>query len=240
MRLSRFFVDMPLQLGSHELSSHLAHYMTRVLRLSVDAPVQLFDGSGQEFLGLITQITKKAVVVSLTESFSGLAESPLYTHLGQGLSRGEKMDFVIQKATELGVSEITPLITERCEVRLSDERTDKRMTHWQQVAISACEQSGRSKIPIINPPKTIADWLSCVKADLKLMLHPVSKPMDSYSKPVSLALLIGPEGGFNDTELALANTHDFEHVQLGSRVLRTETAPLVGLSIAQSLWGDFH
>lgn len=240
MRLSRFFVDQLLQLGSYELPSHLAHYMTRVLRLSVEAPVQLFDGSGKEFLGKITQITKKTVEVSLIESIEGLADSPLYTHLGQGLSRGEKMDFVIQKATELGVSEITPLITERCEVKLSDERADKRLAHWQQVAISACEQSGRSTIPIINPPKVMSEWLVSVEADLKLMLHPTSQPMGSYEKPISLALLIGPEGGFSDTELALANTHDFNHVQLGLRVLRTETAPIVGLSIAQSLWGDFN
>ena len=239
MRLSRFFVDMPLQLGSYELPSHLAHYMTRVLRLSIEAPVQLFDGSGKEFLGKITQITKKIVVVSLTESLIGLAGSPLYTHLGQGLSRGEKMDFVIQKATELGVNEITPLITERCEVRLSDERADKRLAHWQQIVISACEQSGRSTLPIINPPKAMDQWVTQVDADLKLMLHPASPPMDSYIKPVSLALLIGPEGGFSDVELAMAKSSNFNHVQLGSRVLRTETAPIVGLSIAQSLWGDF-
>lgn len=240
MRLSRFFVDTPLQEGSYELPSSLAHYMTRVLRLPMGAPVQLFDGSGREFLGEITQITKKTVVVSLTETLTGLADSRLYTHLGQGLSRGEKMDFVIQKATELGVSEITPLITERCEVRLSDERADKRLVHWQQVAVSACEQSGRTTVPIINAPKTMADWLACVKADLKLMLHPVSKPMASYASPSSLALLIGPEGGFSETELTLAATHDFQHVQLGPRVLRTETAPLAALSIAQSLWGDFR
>lgn len=240
MRLSRFFVNTPLHLGEHEVPAYLAHYMGRVLRLSVNDPVQLFDGSGLEFLGTISQITKKSLMVNLTKQLTGLGESPLYTHLGQGLARGEKMDFVIQKATELGVSEITPLFTGRSEVRLTEERTDKRIAHWQQVAISACEQSGRSKIPIIHPPQSVSEWAATVQADLKLMLHLIAEPMGTYQKPASLALLIGPEGGFTDEEIALAQQHEFQQVHLGSRVLRTETAPIVALSIAQQLWGDFN
>lgn len=129
---------------------------------------------------------------------------------------------------------------DRSEVRLTEERTDKRIAHWQQVAISACEQSGRSKIPIIHPPQSVSDWAATVQADLKLMLHLIAEPMGTYQKPASLALLIGPEGGFTDEEIALAQQHEFQQVHLGSRVLRTETAPIVALSIAQQLWGDFN
>lgn len=240
MRLSRFFVDTPLSLGNIDLPEQIAHYMGRVLRLSTGANVQLFDGSGFEFLGTISDISKKKITVTLTEQIVGLSESPLYTHLGQGLARGEKMDFVIQKATELGVNEITPLITERCEVRLSDERADKRLIHWQQVAISACEQSGRTKIPIIHPPVLLSDWIQAVQADLKLMLHPVAQALESHNKPSSLALLIGPEGGFSDEEITRVSQYNFHSVRLGNRVLRTETAPLVALTLAQQMWGDFH
>lgn len=239
MRISRFFVSEPLQLGAYEVPSYLAHYMGRVLRLAVGASVQLFDGSGVEFLGDVTEITKKRLVVTLSKQLTGLGESPLYTHLGQGLARGEKMDFVIQKATELGVNEITPLFTERCEVRLDEERADKRLQHWQQVAISACEQCGRSKLPIIHLPRHLNDWLGDVMTDLKLMLHLIAEPMDNYPTPSSLALLIGPEGGFSLDEIKLAEQFNFSGVHLGNRVLRTETAPIVALTIAQKMWGDF-
>lgn len=239
MRISRFFVKEPLKLGEFEIPSYLAHYIGRVLRLAVGSSLQLFDGSGVEFLGHITKITKKNIIINLSKTLTGLGESPLYTHLGQGLARGEKMDFVIQKATELGVNEITPLFTERCEVHLDENRQDKRWNHWQQIAISACEQCGRSKLPIINQPKIIKDWLLDLKADLKLMLHLVAEPMDNYSSPHSLALLIGPEGGFSNDEITIATQHEFKQVRLGGRVLRTETAPIVSLAIAQQLWGDF-
>lgn len=239
MRLSRFFINKPLQLGEHELPAPLAHYMGKVLRLVDNTPIQLFDGLGAEFLGHIGSMSKKGGVVVLTKQLKGLGESPLYTHLGQGLCRGERMDFVIQKATELGVNEITPLFTERCEVRLNDERADKRILHWQQIAISACEQCGRSKLPIINQPKYASDWVKEVEADLKLVLHLIAEPMENHPKPSSLALFIGPEGGFSDAEILLAEQHAFQNVRLGSRVLRTETAPIVALSIAQQLWGDF-
>lgn len=239
MRLSRFFINAPLALGEVELPETIAHYMGRVLRLPQGANVQLFDGSGFEFLGTISEITKKKLIVTLSEQIIGLAESPLHTHLGQGLARGEKMDFVIQKATELGVNEITPLVTERCEVRLSDERADKRIAHWQQVAISACEQSGRTKIPVIHAPILLDEWVAHVQADLKLMLHPVAESIESYQKPASLALLIGPEGGFSDKEITRAQQHAFQSIRLGHRVLRTETAPIVALALAQQLWGDF-
>lgn len=240
MRISRFFVNEPLQLGEYEAASYLVNYIGRVLRLTVGSSVQLFDGSGIEFLGHITEITKKKIIINLTKTLAGLGESPLYTHLGQGMARGERMDFVIQKATELGVNEITPLFTERCEVKLDENRQDKRWNHWLQIAISACEQCGRSKLPIIHQPKTITQWLQGLTADLKLMLHLVAEPMKNFAKPGSLALLIGPEGGFAHDEITLAIQQGFKQVRLGGRVLRTETAPIVSLAIAQQLWGDFN
>lgn len=239
MRLSRFFIDAPLSLGSHELPEAQAHYIGRVLRLSAGASVQLFDGSGMEYLGELTEVGKKQVRVMLSEQLAGQPDSSLRIHLGQGLSRGERMDWAIQKATELGVTEITPIVSDRCEVRLKDERADKRLAHWRQITISACEQSGRSSIPLIHPPVTLADWLQQTSAELKLVLHPLAQALSSHNKPASLAFLIGPEGGLSDSEVAQAQTVGFLPARLGPRVLRTETAPIVALSVAQQLWGDF-
>ena len=239
MRLSRFFIDAPLSLGQHELPEAQAHYIGRVLRHAAGDAVQLFDGSGQEYLGELIEVGKKAVRVELREQLAGQAESPLRIHLGQGLSRGERMDWAIQKATELGVGEITPIVSERCEVRLKDERADKRLAHWRQVAISACEQCGRSVLPVIHASVTLAEWQAHVQAELKLVLHPVAAPLESHARPHSLAFLIGPEGGLSEAEVAQAKAAGFHAARLGPRVLRTETAPVVALAVAQQLWGDF-
>jgi 16S rRNA (uracil1498-N3)-methyltransferase len=239
MRLSRFFIDAPLSLGRLELPEAQAHYIGRVLRLAAGDAVQLFDGSGREFVGELVEVGKKSVQVELREQFAGLAESPLRIHLGQGLSRGERMDWAIQKATELGVAHITPIVSERCEVRLKDERADKRLAHWQQIAISACEQCGRSVLPSIHPPMLLGDWLARTEAELKLVLHPFAEPLTRHARPVSLAFLIGPEGGLSEAEVAAAQRASYQAARLGPRVLRTETAPVAALSVAQQLWGDF-
>ncbi|MGE8351027.1 MAG: 16S rRNA (uracil(1498)-N(3))-methyltransferase [Pseudomonas protegens] len=239
MRLSRFFIDAPLSLGEHELPEAQAHYIGRVLRMAEGDALQVFDGSGMEFRGTLVEVGKKRVRVQLDESFAGQDESPLQIHLGQGLSRGERMDWAIQKATELGVGEITPIFSERCEVRLKDERADKRLLHWRQVAISACEQCGRSRVPLIHAPVLLADWIKQTQADLKLVLHPVAQPLESHAKPQTLAFLIGPEGGLSDAEVEQAHGAGFLPARLGPRVLRTETAPVVALAVAQQLWGDF-
>ncbi len=239
MRLSRFFIDAPLSLGEHDLPEAQAHYIGRVLRMAAGDNVQLFDGSGQEYLGQLLEVGKKTVRVVLEQALPGQAESPLYIHLGQGLSRGERMDWAIQKATELGANAITPILSERCEVRLKDERADKRLAHWRQVAISACEQCGRSTLPVIHPPLTLAEWLKASDAALKLVLHPVAEPLVSHDRPDSLAFLIGPEGGLSDAEVEQAQAAGFHAARLGPRVLRTETAPVVALAVAQQLWGDF-
>jgi 16S rRNA (uracil1498-N3)-methyltransferase len=239
MRLSRFFIDAPLSLGEHELPEAQAHYIGRVLRMAEGDALQLFDGSGQEYRGQLLEVGKKRVRVQLDEQFAGQVESSLSIHLGQGLSRGERMDWAIQKATELGVTEITPIVSERCEVRLKDERADKRLAHWRQIAVSACEQCGRSRVPVIHAPLVLSDWLKQSNAELKLVLHPVAKPLVSHAKPASLAFLIGPEGGLTDSEVDQAKAAGFHAARLGPRVLRTETAPVVALAVAQQLWGDF-
>nr|MBF0684356.1 16S rRNA (uracil(1498)-N(3))-methyltransferase [Pseudomonas sp.] len=197
-----------------------------------------FQKLGQVFLAGLLEVSKKTVRVQLHESVSGMQESRLRVHLGQGLSRGERMDWAIQKATELGVAEITPIMSERCEVRLKDERADKRLAHWRQIAISACEQCGRSVLPVIHPPQPLTEWLA-TDAELKLVLHPVAEPLASHLAPTTLAFLIGPEGGLSDGEVAQAQGAGFQAARLGPRVLRTETAPVVALSVAQQLWGDF-
>ncbi|NWB91324.1 16S rRNA (uracil(1498)-N(3))-methyltransferase [Pseudomonas agarici] len=239
MRLSRFFIDTPLSLGEHLLPEAQAHYIGRVLRMGEGNALQVFDGSGSEFLGTLLEVGKKHVRIQLTERFAGQADSSLHIHLGQGLSRGERMDWAIQKATELGVNQITPIVSERCEVRLKDERADKRLAHWRQIAISACEQCGRSTLPMIHPPLLLSEWLKQAEADLKLVLHPVAEPLASHPKPGTLAFLIGPEGGLSDGEVEQAAKAGYLSARLGPRVLRTETAPVVALALAQQLWGDF-
>ncbi|MEZ2746763.1 16S rRNA (uracil(1498)-N(3))-methyltransferase [Halopseudomonas bauzanensis] len=239
MRISRFYLDAPLGQGEQVLEGDLAHYISRVLRLGPGAPVQIFNGSGQEWPGEVLEAGKRQVRIALHAALAGLAESPLQVHLGQAMSRGERMDWAIQKAVELGVAQITPLFTERCEVRLQGERADKRQQHWQQVAISACEQCGRSVVPTVNPPVALTDWLATLNTDLKLVLHHrTSQSLSSLTPPQTLGLLIGPEGGLSATEISQAEGAGFHATRFGPRVLRTETAPVVALSIVQQLWGD--
>ena len=239
MRLSRFYIDQPLASGRITLPDASAHYISRVLRMQAGAALQLFDGSGMEFPGVIVEAGKKQVVVELESGQPGQPDSPLQVHLGQVLSRGERMDWAIQKATELGVAEITPLFSERCEVRLNHERAEKRLEHWRQIAISACEQCGRSSVPLIHAPVAVETWQQAVEADLKLALHPGASPLASHERPQQLALLIGPEGGLSDAEVSAAQQSGFHAACFGPRVLRTETAPVVALSLVQYLWGDF-
>ena len=240
MRLSRFFVDQPLSLGQHDLPEAQAHYIGRVLRHATGDAVQLFDGSGREYLGELVEVGKKNVRVELREQFAGQPDSPLRIHLGQGLSRGERMDWAIQKATELGVAEITPIVSERCEVRLKDERADKRLQHWRQVAISACEQCGRNTVPEVRMPMELDAWLAEETQELKLNLHPRA-PYSINTLPIpehGVRLLIGPEGGLSSDEIARTVQEDFKEMLLGPRVLRTETAALTAITALQCRFGD--
>ncbi len=218
-----------------------SHHVARVLRAKVGEPVVLFNGQGGEYAGVITEINKKTVTVTLNEFLDREAESALDIWLAQGISRGEKMDYTIQKAVELGVKQIIPLYTERCNVKLDKDRSEKRLQHWQSIIISACEQSGRNHIPAIQGPQSLESWLPHVVADCCLVLSPYAahslktEPL-LVSKPI--ILLIGPEGGLSDKEIQLAEQHHFRSVNLGPRILRTETAALAAISALQSLFGD--
>lgn len=239
MRVSRFYLDAPLEAGEHRLEGDLTHYIGRVLRLAPGAPIQVFNGSGQEWPGEVVEVSKREVTVRLDPAKPGLPESLLRVHLGQAMSRGERMDWAIQKAVELGASEITPLFTERCEVKLQGERADKRQAHWQQIAVSACEQCGRSVVPKVHPPTPLDAWLGNLQADLKLVLHHrTEQSLESLEPPVDLALLVGPEGGLSSEEIERAQANGFKPACFGPRVMRTETAPITALAVAQYLWGD--
>jgi 16S rRNA (uracil1498-N3)-methyltransferase len=225
------------------LPADAAHHASRVLRLRTGDCVQLFDGSGHECHGVITEMTGKQVVVGDIVPVEADRESPLQIVLAQALCSSEKMDWVIQKATELGVTEIQPLATERSVARLSADRAAKRTEHWQQVAISACEQCGRNLLPVIHPPIDIGIWLQQMRdaATSKYILLPQgAKSLQEQESPQNGAvLLIGAEGGFTQTESDSALLCGFTPVRLGARVMRTETAAVAGLAALQTLWGDF-
>ena len=242
MRIPRAFIDKPLANGLElELDAITSHYLQNVLRLREGARLTLFNGQGGEYPAVIKSCHKRSAVVQLGDGVDNDRESPLRIHLGIGLSRGERMDIVVQKATELGVTEISPLFTERCEVKLNDQRMIKRRDHWQKIITSACEQSGRNCIPRINAPVKLEPFLANADASIKLLMHPADEPGTALpgSGVSSVLVLVGPEGGFSDQEVSLCADHGFITFCLGQRILRTETAPLAALSVLQYRWGDF-
>lgn len=201
--------------------------------------IRLFDGAGREFEASLTEVEKRRSRVSLGEACHQISESPLQITLLQGISRGERMDFAIQKAVELGVRTIVPVITERCNVQLSRERAQKRIAHWQGVLVSACEQSGRSYLPELSEVTSLEQAMSSVNDELRLVLDPeATTGFHDLIKPSALTLLIGPEGGLSDTEIQQAQTYGFTALQFGPRILRTETAATAALAVVQTLWGD--
>ncbi len=240
MRIPRFYEPTSLAEGQHHsLSDAVVQHVCKVLRMKAGDHIHLFDGNGSEYSCIIEHADKRSASVKVQAISTINRQSPLNIHIGQSISRGERMDYAVQKATEMGMHAMTPLFTERCEVRLNSERQDKRIRHWQQVAISACEQSLRNTLPIINPAKQLNDWLNSVEADVKLVLHHHTQvPLSQMATPASIALLIGPEGGLTDAEITMAIDAGFQPVTLGPRVMRTETAPVAALSILQYLWGD--
>lgn len=240
MRIPRIYTSQKITPHTDmALDVHAANHVASVLRMQTGEHIFLFNGEGGYFESTITHIAKKQVLVHIRDHRTSENESPLRIHIGQGLSRGERMDYAIQKSTEMGVSEVTPLFTTRSEVKLDTERSTKRQQHWQQIAISACEQCGRNIIPAISSPLSLIDFITNAKADLKLVLHHESpSQLRDLPKPTSIALLIGPEGGLTEEEIAQAIQHGFIATKLGPRVLRTETAPVTALSVLNTLWGD--
>ena len=242
MPTSRIYTSQPLTLNTAvSLEQNASRHLATVLRAAVGDAVILFNGEGGEYTGTLEQVSPKKVVAQISGFENTDRESPLITKLGIGLSRGERFEWVLQKATELGVSEIYPLFTERTEVKLRGDREEKKFQRWRQVIVSACEQCGLNRLPELHPAQPIDQWCK-LNADLKFVLHHRSKigiASLREASPASVALAIGPEGGLSEQEIKNLLTHDFEALTLGPRIFRTETAPLVALSIFQSLWGDF-
>lgn len=242
MRIPRFYVDTPLFSDSDiDLPEGVANHCARVLRLKLGAPLILFNGLGGEFSTTVSAIEKRRVSVRLGEHHEREVESPLQVSVAQAVSKGERMDYTIQKAVELGVSKIEPLAAQRTVVNLKGERAAKRRDHWQGVVIAACEQSGRNRVPDVAPLMGFKQWIAEPREGLKLVLHHrAAQALREMPAPVGpVTLLIGPEGGLSEQEIAWAEQAGFVSVCLGPRVLRTETAALTTLSILQMLWGDF-
>ncbi|MEZ9230045.1 16S rRNA (uracil(1498)-N(3))-methyltransferase [Vibrio amylolyticus] len=241
MRTPRIYHSQPIsQLGTLNLDDDAAGHIGRVLRMKAGQEILLFDGSGAEFPATIQETTKKHVSVNVQERIERSSESPLDLHLGQVISRGDKMEFTIQKSVELGVNTITPLISERCGVKLDAKRFEKKLAQWQKIAISACEQCGRNTIPVIRPIMQLEQWCAEQTDGLKLNLHPRAKySINTLPEPINkVRLLIGPEGGLSSQEIDMTQAYQFEETLLGPRVLRTETAALTAITALQVRFGD--
>ncbi|MFZ5757209.1 MAG: 16S rRNA (uracil(1498)-N(3))-methyltransferase [Pseudomonadota bacterium] len=214
-------------------------HLVRVLRMNPGDDFVIFNGDGSEYGARIVSAGKREAVVLIGARREPATESPLRTHLGLVMSKGDRMDWAVQKATELGVTEITLLSSQRCEIRLDGERQDKKLQHLLNVAVHACEQSGRVLLPVMHGPVTMEEWAGRVQAGLKLLLHPGDGKNALPEKCASVALLVGPEGGFSETEVSAARSKGFSACVLGPRVLRTETAPAAALALLQTRYGDF-
>ncbi len=242
---TRLFVSGALINGAEiELDGDRSRYLGKVLRARIGDRVTVFNGEGPEWPATLLRISKSSVSLTLGNSVEAGTESPLKIHLVQGISRGERMDIVVQKATELGVKRITPVLTEYGVVKLDPDRAEKRREHWQKVAASACEQSGRTRLPLIDTPLPLKSWFGSKPqaVDAELILTPgATSSLASLAAPqTKVCLMIGPEGGFSATECSDAEVSGFKAVSLGPRVLRTESAAIAALSVLQSLWGDLR
>lgn len=237
----RLYIDQPLTAGQTlVVDGEPARYIGRVLRCRPGQTIVLFDGGGAEFPSLIETIAQKSVTFRVGEAVHRDVESPLALRLMQGLSRGERMDTVIQKATELGVQRLSPLECEFSVVHLDDRRADRRTRHWRGICQSACEQCGRNKLPVVDAPASFAAAIADSGGQAtRLLLHPgAAQSLQDIEPPAEVTLLVGPEGGFSDGELAQADEAGFIRVSLGPRTLRTETAAIAAVTLAQALWGD--
>jgi 16S rRNA (uracil1498-N3)-methyltransferase len=242
VRLTRVYVDAPLAAGTRvTLEGGAARHVTRVLRLRVGEALTLFNGSGGEYAASIEQSQGGRVAVAIGEQRAIERESPLALTLAQGVSRGERMDLVVQKATELGVSGLVPVLSERSVVRLTAQQADRRLNHWRAIAVAACEQSGRNRLPAIAAPVPLRDFLrSGTDGVTRLLLSPgAGATLADVPRPVTaVTVLIGPEGGLAPPEQEAAIAAGFKPVRLGPRVLRTETAAIAALALLQREFGD--
>lgn len=243
MALTRLYFSSELRPGAQlQLNEEQTRYIGRVLRLRVGDSLTVFNGDQGEFNATLTNVSRTSASIELQEHRRTETESPLKVHLVQGVSRSERMDFVVQKATELGVKRISPVLTEHGVVKLDAARAARRREHWQKIAESACEQSGRIRPPLIDAPLPLKSWFGqrTRQPDIELVLQPgAAKTLTSIALPqTKVCILIGPEGGFSDSEYEDAAVAGFAAVSLGPRILRTETAALAALAVLQAAWGD--
>lgn len=241
MRVTRVFQPVVLSSGTRiDLDEHAAHHLAHVLRIKPGASLVVFNGDGSEYQAQVLSVGKRNVAVEIGVLSQPVRESNLATILAQGVSRGERMDYTLQKAVELGVSRIVPLLTEYTLVNVSGERRERRMQHWQSIVVSACEQCGRNVVPKLDTPRECGAWLNEIPDGLKLVLHQDGEKSLSQLPPPSGAvmLLVGPEGGLSDAEVAHAQAVGFMVLRLGPRILRTETAGVAALAALQAKWGD--
>ena len=245
MRVSRFFVDQPLQAGARlRLPEAAAIHLVRVLRANAGDACVLFNGDGRDYSARIVAAGQRDTLVEIVDVRDIDNESPLRLTLLQSLARGEKMDLVLQKATELGVASFVPVASERSEVRLEGERVDKRVGHWRNVVVAACEQSGRARVPGLAAPVPLAQAVAALDAgSRRLLLDPAGAcAVGELSLPpgMGVVLAIGPEGGWSPRDRATLAGAGFEGVRLGPRILRTETAGIAAIASLQVLHGDFR
>jgi len=241
MRVSRLYTALPLVQGDTiDLDDDSGHYLRTVLRLKKADELILFNGDGGEYLARVEEVGRKAVAVAIGVRQERSVESPLQVNLGLGIARGDRMDWSVQKAVELGVNRITPLMTERCVVQFKGEKKPQRLLHWQKIVQHAAEQSGRTVVPALTEIAPLASWVA-QQQGLRVFLDPYSQTSLAQLQPeaMQVTLLTGPEGGFSAQERELAQAAGFIPVRLGSRILRTETASLTALAAVQMLWGDF-
>lgn len=245
MRTIRLYLDQTLQPNSEvSVTDDRFHYLAHVLRAKTGTILTLFNGQGGEYRAELVALEKKRALLRLSEHYAVDRESPLHITLATGISRGERMTYVMQKSVELGVAAIQPLFTRYCEVKLDEERADKRQQHWHGIVVAAAEQSGRTRLPLVHAPLTLTEWLAGpgTAFDHRLVLHPhtdMTLRQLRITTPTSLTTLIGPEGGLSDDEVALARSKGFTAVSLGPRILRTETAAAAVLAALQTTAGDF-
>lgn len=243
MRVSRLYLDAELQPQARlPLTKEQAHYALTVLRLKNGAQIEAFDGRGNLAFGHLEHTSRRSADFIIDKVIQDSKESPINTVLVQGISRGDRMDYSIQKAVELGVTAIQPIFTERCEVKLPGEKLEKRRQQWQSIVINACEQNGRNTVPTILPIVSFQDWLKTQESNYCLVLDPYAKDglarLTQPSIDTPIHLLIGPEGGLTDSEVSQATQAGATAIRLGPRVLRTETAGPTVLAVLQALWGD--
>lgn len=242
MRLTRVHVAGPLATDTRcAIGGSAANHIRRVLRLRAGDALVLFDGRGGDYEARLEGYGRDEALVAIGTHRAIERESPLAVTLAQGISRGERMDLVVQKATELGVAHILPLATERSVVRLDERQATRRLEHWRAIAIAACEQSGRNRVPQIAAPLTLEELLSRREPEtMGLLLNPESgaRVADLARPATGVLLLIGPEGGLSENESTAALRAGFQAVRLGPRILRTETAAIVALGVIQQTFGD--